>query len=249
MKNALKALLLALLFLPVLAFAAVSHDAEMTGGNGAGGNGAPAGADFHGTAASLSSSTAITIGASATLLIVDISNLNSGGSTTGLGCTWNGVSMTQAVIETNGNISTSIYVLVNPATGAKTLACTFPSSGSNAWYVHASSFTGTDTTTGYKSADNVTSTSTPITINTTANDATFASYSCDGGGSGAASNFQITYDDVANTQNGSGSYEIGGAGTNSHAFTCTGGTEAGVGIHIIAPTSGGPRASQFFFGM
>lgn len=227
----LKALVGALLLaVAAPSIAAVGFDTNATGGNGTSGQ------SEYGTTTPFTSSTFITVGASATLLVVDVSTYSSASTFTGQGCTWNGVSMVQAAQEINGELASTIYVLVNPAAGAQALSCSFyVATGATAWYVNAASFTGTDTTTGYKSIDSVATTASPVTINTSTNDATLAIFGCVAGGNPAPTNFTTLFTNTNNTQNGAASYTLGGTGTNAHTFSCSGGTEAGAGVHIIAP--------------
>jgi hypothetical protein len=110
------------------------------------------------TGVNSASGTLITVGGSATLLIVGIQFNNRSGSATGtapsgISVTWNGVAMTQIsnTLATQGTFSsgnaviTVLFGLVNPATGAgHTLSATWTNNATG--YMSAISFSGTLTT-------------------------------------------------------------------------------------------------------
>lgn len=210
---------------------AVGFDAVMTGGNSSDG-------DCQQIAASTTiSSTGMTTGASATLLIAVLHWQNdSGGSRT---CTWNGVSMTEAISVLNSTLSrSSIFYLVNPAIGNKTLAASWANSVD--CYMSAVSFTGTNTSTGIQTADNVSGTTgTTVTVTSTTDGATVAAWGTNG--SSPTLNFTKIYDNAPLNPGAGASYALGGT-SNGHTFTGAGGTApAWTGVHVIA----GSAASDF----
>lgn len=211
---------------------AVAFDANMTAGNGVGGK------DQNATGVTtVTSSTAITVGAAATLLVVTIT-WGSGASVdaTIRTCTWNGVSMTEGptVGVTDGGAHrarASIFTLVSPASGAKTLTGAW--TGSCDVYMSATSFTGTDTVTGIQASDSITATATTtITPTSDANGATVGCFAVDGGA--PTTNFNQIYAEAPFAPGGGASYQLGGA-SNAHTFTGAGGTiQALAAVHIIA---------------
>ena len=216
---------------------AVGFDAKMTGGNGGGGT-----YQYSSVVNTAGSSTGMTVGVGATLLVA-ILDLGGNNTTPGaLACTWNGVSMNLACsIYTTTSIGAgaALFTLVNPASGNKTLAASWTESLGCQFNLSSLSFTGTDTVTGYNSADNVTGIATSgnqsIAVNTDANGATVATINCYSSGLTVNSLTQIFAGSPTN-DNGAASYGVGGSGTNTHTFNVTGATaEAWAGIHIIAP--------------
>lgn len=207
----------------------------MTGGNGGSGNSQQA------SGATSISSTGMTVGGSATCLIVMITwqAPSSDVTPTSRSVTWNGVAMTEQVfVHSTGSTAQSvgIYSLVNPATGNKTLAASWTNTLD--CYMSAVSFTGTDTTTPVVTAHNTSNTNaTSITVTSTTTGATVAASSKDAG------NPTMTQTAIwANSpfsQGSGGSYAIGGT-SNNHSFTYTGGTaaaQAQAGVHIQAPAT------------
>lgn len=210
----------------------VAFDANMTAGNGTGG------LDQNATGVtSVTTSTAITVGALATLLAV-APTWGSGASVdpTARTCTWNGVSMTEGptVGVTDGGTHrerASIFTLVSPASGANALTLSW--TGACDVYMPATSFTGTDTVTGIQTSDSITATAaTTITPTSDANGATLACFAVDGGT--PTTNFNQIYAEAPFAPGGGASYQLGGA-SNAHTFTGAGGTiQALAAVHIIA---------------
>lgn len=101
-----------------------------------------------------SQTTSATLGASATQLFVGVAW---GGSTdrTISSVTWNGVTMTEIIKKNTGaglNHHSAVYGLTSPATGTHNIVVTFsgiPGDGHNTYYL---SFTGGDTTTGWRTS-------------------------------------------------------------------------------------------------
>ena len=210
---------------------AVAKDAVMTGGNG------DSGADQEASAATSVSSTGMTVGSSATLLVATLVLMNGGAASTGLAATWNGVSMTlRSNISYNPGQScvVAIFTLVNPASGNHTLAASW-TTASDA-YLSCISFTGTDTTTGVKVSDDTTATASSIVINTDAAGATVGVGGSTNSG-GATMNFVTIWSD-GNLQGGGGAnYQLGGSGTNTHTFAA--GQQIAAGVHVIALSASG----------
>ena len=209
----------------------VGFDAKMTGGNGSGGTN-----QYTAVAATSISSTGMTVGVGATLLVA-IAVIN-GPNTGSMAATWNSVAMAiAAVIQVTG-MTIAIFTLVNPASGNKTLASSW--TGSFNGYLSSISFTGTDTVTGYKSADSVTGSGASqanesLVVNTGSTGATVAALGDNSGVITVSTQTSI----FANTQsapNGAASYGLGGSGTNTHTFTfASSPIVAWAGIHVIAP--------------
>jgi len=208
---------------------AVSVDAVLTGGDSGDGD------TFQGDNVSSKSGT-FTVGADATLLVM----LACWGKTSGSGApasrvaTWNtSETMTEAVVnsvESTANLTSAIYTLVNPTSGAHTIALSW--TGTYDIYIGVISFKDTDTTTGYNAAHNQTVTDdTTITITSDANGGTVASFCLDG--STPTMNFTKVWDNSTFGPGGGGSYNLGGT-SNAHTFTGAGGLhETIVGIHVI----------------
>lgn len=191
------------------------------------------------------SSTGITVGSSASLLVgVLVFAASSGSMPTSLGMTWNGVTMAPGptIISQSGApyAVVAIFALVNPVFGTKTLQGTW--TNAQDCYMSAISFTGTDTTTGIQTADNTTATqTTSITVPSSADGATVAVFAADG--AAPTVNFNKIFSEAPLNPGGGASYQLGGA-SNAHTFTGAGGTrQALVGVHIIAAAvnSGNPR--------
>lgn len=74
-----------------------------------------------------------TVASGTDLLVVGVTNSNTTGT---VSCTYNAVSMTQAVSQITGLYRAGIYYLANPTSGANTLECTV-STGSGSWIMGA----------------------------------------------------------------------------------------------------------------
>jgi hypothetical protein len=221
----LRALIIVLLTSMSL-WSAVAFDASMTGGNSTDGTTQQAASVI------TVSSTGITVGASASCLIVTLCFDGNPSAPTSITATWNGASMTNAGSIAHSNLVGAIFRLVNPASGAKTLTASWTNSSDV--YMSAVSFTGTDTSTCINNADTKTATTgTSLTVPSTTTGATVATF-CTNGGT-PTMNFTAFWDDSALAPGGGGSYEIGGT-SNAHSFTGAGGTlPTLVGVHLIAP--------------
>lgn len=212
---------------------AVAKDALMLAGNSSDG--------FNQEASGVTtiSSTGITVGGSATLLVVVLVFESSSADISSLTVTWNGVSMTSRglVSSTSGSQheQAAIFTLVNPASGAKTLQANWTTSAD--CYMSAVSFTGTDTTTGVKAADNTTATNvTSITVTSATGDATVAVFGVNG--NPPTCNFTKIFSEAPLNPGGGASYQLGGT-SNAHTFTGAGGSaQALAGVHVIQPAGG-----------
>ena len=213
--------------------AAVAFDAKMTAGNGSGGTYAEA------SSTTTISSTGMTVGSSATLLVVPLACYTNGATLSSLAATWNSVSMSLGpTLQVNTQIAVALFYLVNPATGNKTLAASWTGTA-NACYMSATSFTGTDTTTGIKTSDNVTaSNASSITVASDANGATVAVYVNDTTQTGAP-NFTVIFGAIDLKPNGYANYHLGGT-SNVHTFAGATPDTALAGVHVI---SGGGAAA------
>lgn len=208
---------------------AVAFDAKFASASGA------AGDTVEGTGVTSISTTKLTIGGSATFLVVFCAwHLNA----TARSATWNGVSMTEALSSEHSFTRSSIFILVNPATGNHTLAISWTTSCDV--YVGAASFTGTDTSTGYNSADNATVTTddpVTVTVTSTTDGATVAMENTNG--NFPTMNFTQIFKDNPLSHGAGGSYTLGGT-SNGHTFSGQGGNDTNsIGIHIIAGSGGG----------
>jgi hypothetical protein len=220
------------LLLCASALAAVGFDAGMTTGNGASGQ-----YQYVSSASASISSTGLTIGASATLLI-GVLACDHNPAISSPAMTWNSVTMNAGPTLTNGVLVIAVFYLVSPATGNKTLAASWTTNST--CYMSAASFTGTDTTTGIKVADNnTTSTESSIAITSDSNGATIA-FEIDTSSASPSPNFNKLYLAQNLTPNSSGSYELGGT-SNSHTFGSLNGSWAAAGVHIIAPATTATR--------
>ena len=211
-------------------WAAVAKDAIMTGGTiGGGGTGAD---DYFSEVATVST-TGMTVGASATCLVVVI---EWNAAITSPSATWNGVSMTLGPTVTSGSSRTTIFYLPNPATGNKTLVSSWTTIAEG--YISSISFTGTDTVTCIKTSDSTTAATGSLTVTSDANGATVASYGNDGTGQSPGINNTLVYSDIGGTPNGAAAYTTGGT---SASYTYTGGTmdQVFAGVHVIAPAVSG----------
>lgn len=160
--------------------------------------------------------------------------------------TWNGVSMNEAafVSGTSGSQTESvgIYVLINPATGAQTLAASWTSSLD--CYCSAICFDGADQTTGIEADDTATASSgLTLDVTGTADGATVASHIRNGSSpAGGGSGNTLFWDFDSLNPGGGGAYRIGLAGTNTFDFNSgsnTGAARATAGVHVIAAAGGG----------
>ena len=197
-------------------------------------------ATYSGRDATFNSGTSIsapgmTVGASATCLVVGIAW---GASVSGVSVTWNGTAMTAAAVEAQTGATSGWYYLNNPASGNKTIGASW--TGSADGYVTAVSWTGTSTTACVNTADDVTVTTTTVTINSATNDATAAL--CNWGSSNCTpSDFTTIFSGNQKTNFAAASYALGGT-SNSHTFG--GSSSSGAGIHIVASSGGGPTCGQ-----
>lgn len=217
-------------------------DAKMTGGNSADGLNQEA------TAAATISSTGMTVGVNARLIVVVAHWQSASGVVlSGISGTWNAVALTAGptVNHTAGGGGpenrSAIFYLVAPASGNKTLALSW--TGSADCYMSCVSFTGTNTTTPIVIADNVTGTTgTTVTITSATNDATVAVWGTNG--SPPTVNFTKIFAEAPLNPGAGASYTTGGA-SNGHTFTGAGGTNpAWAGVHILGAVGGGGGSSS-----
>jgi hypothetical protein len=205
---------------------AVAFDAKMTTGNGTGGTYE----EVNGLAAI--SSTGMTVGAGATLLVVLIVWHV---AVTSPSATWNGVAMTLGPTISN-TVRTAIFYLVNPTSGNKTLSASWTTS--SATYMSAISFTGTDTTTGIKTSDSTTASDVAsITVTSDASGGSVAAYTNDTAQTGTP-NFNVIFSATDLAHNGYGNYQLGGT-SNVHTFAGATPHTALAGVHVIPPSGGG----------
>lgn len=194
----------------------------------------------------LSSSTSITVGASATALVVLVGASNTGVShATGMTATWNSVSMTLLAsinYDTNGaqnNGTVWVFGLRNPASGAKTLSISWTNAQDAT--ACAISFTGSDTSSdanAFPTANRVTNSGTTGNLSLTVNSAT-GNFTVAIGGSASVTTPNQTQifldtacpDDVLAQR---------ATGTASVSYTWTGSTVkwGTAGIDIAAASSG-----------
>ena len=218
---------------------AVAFDARITAGNSADG--------FSQQANNVTSisSTGLTIGGSATGLLVGLGmgdSSHSGITSSAWAITWNGVTVpigpTKTFTDTGPNILTVVLAaLGNPATGNHTLAASW--TGANDCYMGAASFTGTDTATVIATADNITGSggSDPysITVTSTTDGATVALASYGGGNS--TSNQTLIFTNSPFSPGAAMDYALGGTSV-THTFSGGGGFGcASAGVHILAPVA------------
>ncbi len=205
---------------------AVGNDTTMLTGNSADGFNQQV------SGATSISSTGINVGAAATGLIACLTfNANVGS----VAATWNAVGMTLGPNVNSGVVRSSILSLPNPASGAQALAASWTTAAD--CYMSAASFTGTDTSTVVKVADNITAiNTTTITVTSDTAGATVANFAVDGGA--PTVNFTKIYSEAPLGPGGGASYTLGGT-SNAHTFTGAGGTvQALTGVHILAPSAG-----------
>ncbi len=227
----------------------VSVDAVMTTGNGVGG----AYAELA-TAGELITSSGMTVGSGATLLVVMILLGNTVAQTPVV--TWDGVSMTVGPILLciTGVVQAAIFTLVNPHVGNKTLSASW-STGNATCYMSAISFKGTDTITGINSTDSTSGSNVAsLTVTSSTDGATVATYINDTNTTGApnfTAIFQAT--DLGGSPQfmvGYGNYKLGGT-SNIHTFASATEDVAIVGVHVIASPasiSTGPSTTQKAYG-
>lgn len=224
----------------------VAFDAKMTGGD------LDSGRCQGATNATSCSSTGMTIGGSASLLIgiIVFGESTAGTAPSNLAMTWNGVAMTLRanVSSVSGGFHADAYIfsLVSPDTGNHTLQATW--SDAQDAYMSCVSFTGTDTNTGVEPADNTTATQTDtIGVPTEANGATVACFGVDG--ADPTVNQTEIFSTAPNAPGGGASYAIGGSTSNSHTFTGAGGSrQALAGVHVIAAPAGAPEGPGIIVG-
>lgn len=222
---------------------AVGLDAVMTGGN----DGGDVQSVSNGT--SFSAGSLITVGGSATLLVIGCSFQRAiGAMPSSITATWNGASMSAGpLISISGSVAVlaTMFYKVNPASGANTLAVSWTNAAD--LYCGAISFTGTDTSTGINAADNQTASghsgsSSNVTVPTANGDATVA---CSVTNSNDPTSNQTKFYGAADLNpGGGGAYVLSTGTSDAFTWTYTGGVDfAGVGMHILAGTGGGPAPS------
>ena len=218
---------------------AVAFDAKMTAGNSSDG------LNHQADDATSISSTGITVGGGANILVMVMCGGGSGAQTapTGVTATWNGVSMTLATsilsLEPAPFGWAAIFTLDSPAPGANTLAASW--TNINDIYMSAVSFSGAG---GIRVADTTTATQTDtVTVPSTTDGATVAVFGVDG--NTPTMNFTKIFA-ISNLSPGGGAnYQLGGT-SNAHVFTSTTGTRrALVGVHILAGAMPPIDYSQF----
>ena len=229
------------------------------------------------SAVSVTTSSLITVGASATLLLVGLTfnnfNNNSGSpsSPTGISVTWNGVTMT-LIPNTSGaagtwsssstGTQTYLYGLVNPASGAQSLNATWTNSVHG--YIVAMSFTGSNianvaaacpngtTNTGASSATG--STTFSVTVTTNVGDFVAGVFAETAGDSwtGAGANCSVWSDNTSGAGNNLGSdYSTASAAGSTFTLGAVIALAGGVSINwlISATNITAPgAASQFASG-
>jgi hypothetical protein len=162
--------------------------------------------------------------------------------------TWDGVAMTEAAYQTKFSLdqeSFAIYVLVNPATGSKTLAGSWTTTMDDC-YISAIAFNGADQTTGIQSADTGQGTSTSVATTGSADGATVGGIVRDGTTTASVTGKTIFGNYDGGAPGWTGAYEIGGTGTQTYDFS--GGSDNGdrsaIAVHVIAASSSDVLASQ-----
>lgn len=220
---------------------AVGFDATMLAGNSADGFNQEI------AAATAISSTGITVGGSASLLVAVLSWGSSGGTApASITMTWNGGAITAGPTINSGKVRAAIFYKYSPAAGANALAAAW--TNSNDCYMSAVSLTGSDLVNGVVIADSQTATNTTtITVPSTTDGATVACFAVDG--STPTVNFTKIFAEANLNPGGGGSYTLGGT-SNAHTFTGGGGSvQALVGIHVIAASGGGGRTLFYRSGL
>lgn len=207
--------------------------------------------DTHAVSASTSfSTTGITIAAGTNRVLVVVLNWQqtAGSAPTSRAVTWGGVSMTERAFINNAvsNTSAGVYTLVNPATGAQTLAGSW--TNTNDCYVGAVAFDGADQTTGIATGDTATAAAgSSINVAGSSDGATVATFLTNGSEPTTSQTKFWGFDSF--NPGGGGSYEIGGTGTVTHTFSGAGGASPVLAaVHVIAAAGGGggptPPASR-----
>lgn len=188
------------------------------------------------------SSTPITVGASASILVVAVNFKVAISQTTSRAVTWNGTSMTEVayILNTAAGTECALYTLVSPASGAKTLSVTWTNSADA--YIGAVSFTGSSTsaTNGITAADTQqVNTGSSLTMTTASGDATVVSFVTNG--SEPTTGKTKFWGESNLNPGGAGSYALSTTSSDAHTFTGAGGTSPALcGIHIpVASASGG----------
>lgn len=226
---------------------AVAFDAKPTAWNSADGLNQQATG-----ATSVSASTGMSVGGSATVLVGVITYQNAVGGGTDPGAisawTWNGVAKTGVLEASNvggsDKVRTAIAWWVSPATGTQTLTASWANSADA--YMSCASFTGGDTSTPVVTADNVSGTSgTTVTVTSDANGVTVAAWGTNG--SAPTTNFNKIYSEAPLRPCGAASYQAAGS-SNGHTFTGGGGTvPAWAGIHLQAASASDTLFAQAIF--
>lgn len=223
---------------------AVAFQARMTGGNSADGFSQQA------TGVTSISSTGMTVGAGATMLVAELVWGKAGtGNPATPACTWNGVSMTlQAIFGvTNGTDSDecALFTLNNPAAGNFSLACNWTNTAD--CYMSASSWTGSN---GINATNTVQASGSTATITSATGNVTLAVMS--GNGGAPTTNFNQLFVNAPFAPGGGASYQAGSA-SNAHTFTGTGATITCVcGIDIVASSTvpvGAPMTGRLIYVM
>jgi hypothetical protein len=183
------------------------------------------------------STTGITVAAGSNRVLIVVINWQTEGSLpASRSVTWNGAAMTEAAFNSNSADAVAVYVLVNPATGAKTLAGSW--TNTNDAYVGAVCFDGADQATGINASDTATADAATIDVPGSSDGATVATFLTNGGEPTTSQTKFWGFDSLA--PGGAGSYEIGGSGTVTHTFSGSGGaSHAAAAVHVIAAAGGG----------
>lgn len=206
---------------------AVSVNAVMSGGNADSGR---CQTTDNGTSCS---STGITVASGATLLVATIHIYSASNPSPGsLSGTWAGGAITLGPTgNVGGSALNAIFYKINPTVGAQTLTINWDDTGDA--YMSAVAFNGTDTTTGINASDSVNGTSgTTVTITSTTDGATVASWGTDG--AAPTTNFNTLFSYAALDPGAGASYQLGGT-SNAHTFTGAGGSNpAWTGVHVLA---------------
>lgn len=205
--------------------------------------------DTHAVSAATSfSTTGITVAAGSNrLLVVGVhwgGNADNTTTPTSRALTWNGVAMTEAKFQSVTTSApfehTGLYTLVNPATGAQTLAGSW--TGAVDAYVFAICFDGADQTDGIDETHTVGETDNSIDITGTSDGATVSVNGRNGSVSAIASPYTIFGDFDSFNPGATAAYRIGAVGTNTHDHnngSNIGTRQVTIGIHVIAATGGG----------
>lgn len=208
---------------------AVAFDARMETGNAADGFSAQV------SGGTTISSTGITVGSGATLLVVVAHFQSPLVSISSLSGTWNGDALTPVGQADHSFVvscdTSAILVRANPTAGGNTLALSWTTAAD--CYLSAVSFTGSSVTPGFESTDTQTGTAgTTVTVPCAADDATVAVWGTNG--SSPATNFTQIFS-VSNLNPGAGASYALGSTSNAHTFTGAGGSQpAWVGAHVVA---------------